>query len=426
MTPVVGSAGTRSCCAGTTRCWRRSAPWTRPRWFPARIRGRERVVGEEGRQFCHRDVRVRATRRRPRGDRVPSKPSPLSSSLPAALDVSEERVYLLDKEERPGTQTFTRQSAVPGWAREAARRCEWGCLSPHRRPVGSKQSQCRYPTWRADTSRNAPRRNTVSHPHRVMAAGAAGGTLRRDAPGTGGVGGLSAGDKRTNCPSINTMGVMMMASLGRRPLVLGLVAVALAAAGCGSNRPSGPTGTSPSAQASRPATSTASPSRSAAQTIMVSGRSTTLKLDPGTAQALKAAGVQISPVSPATAAPSGGINFPITGGTLTQAGLQGSINHSGGLTFTHAGKTVTATNFVLNTTQRTLSATVNGKQVPLLVVDLSKMVRTTRGRLIVASGITSTLTRSAVVLLDARLRVTVFTRTLPIGTLTAYVTGNAA
>ena len=159
---------------------------------------------------------------------------------------------------------------------------------------------------------------------------------------------------------------------------------------------------------------------------MVIGRNTTLKLDPGTAQALKAAGVQVSPVSPATAAPSGGINFPITGGTLTQAGLQGSINHSGGLTFTHAGKTVTATNFVLNTTQRTLSATVDGKQVPLLAVDLSKMVRTTRGRLIVASGITSTLTRSAVVLLDARLRVTVFTTTLPIGTLTAYVTGNPA
>ena len=71
--------------------------------------------------------------------------------------------------------------------------------------------------------------------------------------------------------------------------------------------------------------------------------------------------------------------------------MQGSINHSGGLTFTHAGKTVTATNFVLNTTQRTLSATVNGKQVPLLAVDLFKMVRTTRDRLIVASGITSTL-----------------------------------
>ena len=81
---------------------------------------------------------------------------------------------------------------------------------------------------------------------------------------------------------------------------------------------------------------------------------------------------------------------------------------------------------MLNTTQRTLSATVNGKQVPLLAVDLSKIVRTTRDRLIVASGITSTLTRSAVVLLDARMGVTVFTRTLPIGTLTAYVTGNPA
>jgi hypothetical protein len=34
-------------------------------------------------------------------------------------------------------------------------------------------------------------------------------------------------------------------------------------------------------------------------------------------------------------------------GTLTQAGLKGTINHSSGLTFTHSGKTATATNFVL-------------------------------------------------------------------------------
>ena len=171
----------------------------------------------------------------------------------------------------------------------------------------------------------------------------------------------------------------------------------------------------------------ASPSGSAsAQTITVTGKNTILVLDASTAQALKTAGVQVSAVAPATAASSGGISFPITGGTLTQAGLKGTISHSGGLSFTHSGKTVTATNFVLNTTQGILSATVSGKQVPLLAVNLSKMARTTSGSEIVATGITSTINTAAAVLLDAKLVVKVFTKGLPIGALTVYVTGTPA
>ena len=221
----------------------------------------------------------------------------------------------------------------------------------------------------------------------------------------------------------------MMTFSGRRPLVLVLAAVTVAVAACSSSPSSSTASKSPTAAASPTATasSTASPSGSAsAQTITVTGKNTVLVLDASTVQALKNAGVQVSPVSPATAASSGGISFPITGGTLTQTGLQGTINHSGGLTFTHSGKTVTATNFVLNTTKGILSATVHGKQVPLLAVNLSKMARTTSGSEIVASGITSTIETSAAVLLDAGLVVKVFTKGLPIGALTAYVTGKTA
>ena len=221
----------------------------------------------------------------------------------------------------------------------------------------------------------------------------------------------------------------MMTFSGRRPLVVGLVAVAVAVAGCSSSTTSSTASKSPTAKASPTATAhpTASPSVSAAaQTITVTGKNTILVLTASTAQALKNAGVAVSPVSPATTASSGGISFPITGGTLTQAGLKGTITHSGGLTFTHSGKTVTATDFVLNTTTGVLSATVHGKQVPLLAVSLSTMARTTSGSEIVASGITSTIETSAAVLLDAGLVVKVFTKGLPIGALTVYVTGKSA
>ena len=160
--------------------------------------------------------------------------------------------------------------------------------------------------------------------------------------------------------------------------------------------------------------------------ITVSGKNTVLVLAAATAQALKAASVQVSPVSPATAASGGGISFPITGGTLTKAGLKGKVTHSGGLKFTHAGKSVTATNPVLNTTLGTLSATVNGKQVPLLAVDFAKMTRTMSGSEVTAKGITSTINTAAALLLDAKLVVKVFTKGLPIGALTVYVTGKPA
>lgn len=216
-----------------------------------------------------------------------------------------------------------------------------------------------------------------------------------------------------------------------RSLALGLVAVAVAAAACGgsSSTSSGPASRSAPASLTATASSSVSPSGSATPpnvTLTVTGKDTNLTLAPATAQALTNAGVQVRPVAPASAAPSGGVNFPITGGVLTQASLQGTVNHSGGLTFSHAGKTVTASNFVLNTGQGVLLATVQGKQVQLLAVNLTHLVRTTGSNQIIASGITSTLVPSAAVLLNGQLDTTVFTPGLPIGTLTAYLTGKPA
>ena len=215
-----------------------------------------------------------------------------------------------------------------------------------------------------------------------------------------------------------------------RPLALGLVAVAVAASACGSSssKSSSPA-TTPAAKSPMMTASSARPSGSASAqnvTLTLTGKDTNLTLTAATAQALTTAGVHVGPAAPATAASPAAVTFPVTGGTLTQVSMRGTINHSGGLKFTRAGKTVTASNFVLNTNQSILSATVLGHQTPLLAVNLTHLVRTTSGSEIIASGITSTLIPSAAVFLDGALATTVFTEGLPIGTLTTYLTGKPA
>ena len=211
---------------------------------------------------------------------------------------------------------------------------------------------------------------------------------------------------------------------GNRVPVLVAFALALALAACSSS----------SKSSSQPSATTASPGTSASSTtsqssappvvkLNVTGKQTTLTFGAQAVQALTAAGVQTTPVAPATAAASGVINLPISGGTLTKTGLQGTISHSGGLAFTHAGKTITATSLVLNTTSGLLSGTVQGKQVALLAVDLSRMVRTTSGSQIVASGITWTVIPTAAASLNGQLTVAAFQRGSVVGTLTTYVTG---
>jgi hypothetical protein len=63
--------------------------------------------------------------------------------------------------------------------------------------------------------------------------------------------------------------------------------------------------------------------------FIIQTRSTTLALDPGTAQALTSLGVSVAPLAPASAGASG-MAFPITGGVVAAKTLVGQIRHSGG------------------------------------------------------------------------------------------------
>src|SRR4051794_41908874 len=67
-----------------------------------------------------------------------------------------------------------------------------------------------------------------------------------------------------------------------------------------------------------------------AATVKLAGGSTTLKLDAGTAKALKGLGVSVTPITPAKAGAKG-VSFPISGGSIDPATAAGTITHPGGL-----------------------------------------------------------------------------------------------
>lgn len=114
--------------------------------------------------------------------------------------------------------------------------------------------------------------------------------------------------------------------------------------------------------------------------VSLSGGSTALQLDRGTAQVLTGAGISVAPVGAASAS-GGQITFPVTRGVIDPSNAAGTVAHSGGLSFSARGTTVRATNFIINTSARrpVLTAQVGAARVPLLNLDLSKAAVLRRG-----------------------------------------------
>jgi hypothetical protein len=155
--------------------------------------------------------------------------------------------------------------------------------------------------------------------------------------------------------------------------------------------------------------------------LVLTGESTTLALDEGTAGVLTDNGVEVAPVDPATAGDEG-IAFPITGGTVEAESLAGTIEHSGGLVFSAGGTELEVTDFVIDTTEGTLTATAGGDQIPLLAVDLSTLERSDDMGTIVLEGIGTTLSAEAAVALNDTFEVEIFEEGIPIGTVTVRAT----
>ncbi|MCW2953775.1 MAG: hypothetical protein JWQ48_2945 [Conexibacter sp.] len=154
----------------------------------------------------------------------------------------------------------------------------------------------------------------------------------------------------------------------------------------------------------------------AANAVKLSGGTTTLKLDSGTAKALKKLGVKIAPVKPATSA-AGGLAFPISGGSIDPQTAVGTITHKGGFTLS-AGKTkLTLKNPTLATGKKpTLSVQLGKAKLVIGTLGLGKARVTRAGFATNVAGVKVSLTPGAAKALNAAFGVTAFKGGLVLGT----------
>jgi len=189
-----------------------------------------------------------------------------------------------------------------------------------------------------------------------------------------------------------------------------LAVLALGVAACGSS----------SSSTSSSASTATSTTASASASVPVVGKSTSVVVNPATAQALRQAGITITPVAPATAHTV--LLFPVSGGQVVVATLAGTIEHSGGLILSHGAKSVQLANFTVDTSTKQLTALVAGQRVPIFELNLASLKRATGPNgTVIASNIKMTLTAQAATALNSALGLSSFVPGLPFGVATVTV-----
>jgi len=199
---------------------------------------------------------------------------------------------------------------------------------------------------------------------------------------------------------------MPFSSFRRLSGVALVVGAALGAAACGSS--SSTTTTSPaSGSATSASSSTSAVTTATSAPVTVVGKKTDVVVNPKVSASLKHAGITVTGVAPATAKTTW--LFPVSGGSIVVATLVGTVDHTGGLTFSHSGKSVTLSNPVVNTSTKQLTATVNGQSVPIFNMNLASLKRAAGPKgTVVASNIKLTVTSQAASTLNSGLGVSTF------------------
>jgi hypothetical protein len=201
-------------------------------------------------------------------------------------------------------------------------------------------------------------------------------------------------------------------SCSRLSAIAVIVAAGLVVAACGGGSSTSGTSSSGTSGSGTSATggtssSTSATTRYTSAEATVIGKSTHVVVNPEVSAALKQAGISVTAVAPATAKTT--LLFPVSGGQIVVATLGGTIYHTGGLTYRHSGKSVTLTNFIINTMTKRLTATVGGQSKPIFDLNLASHQRASspRGK-VVASTIKLTVTSQAASALNSGLGVSAF------------------
>jgi hypothetical protein len=167
----------------------------------------------------------------------------------------------------------------------------------------------------------------------------------------------------------------------------------------------------------------------------ITGVSTSVALNAGTAHALTTLGVAVAPNGTATFDSSTAtVTFPITGGfaaihsdTKYKPGyIAGVVLHQGsGLTFSKGSVSVALTNFVVDPGNSILTGTVGGQiGVPLLDLDGTDVKVSMQGSDVVLDGTVAKLTATAAGALNQAFSTTAFTAGLPLGTVHLVASGS--
>jgi hypothetical protein len=204
-------------------------------------------------------------------------------------------------------------------------------------------------------------------------------------------------------------------------------ALALTGVACGGDNSSDSNASGASAQAGAD-TVTAIPS--------LTGTGTSVKIDAGTADALKSLGVALAPIGRATfEASTSTITFPITSGyaeihsdpNVKPGYIQGSIAHEGSGFSLSAGSTkVELSNFVVDPGNSMLYGTVGGTpKVPLLFLDGTNLKVSMEGPDVVLQGTVAKLTDTAAGALNKAFNVSALKAGIPLGTVRLVAKGAA-
>jgi hypothetical protein len=149
--------------------------------------------------------------------------------------------------------------------------------------------------------------------------------------------------------------------------------------------------------------------------LKLSRGATTLTLDKGALDALTSLGIAAAPLAPATA-DGADLAFPITTGRVNKRTLARTIRHTGGLSLTRDATRVDLRKFVIDTKQAVLTARAGKARLAILDLDLSKVTVAKKGKHLIVSGVSATLTKGAADALNGAFQTGAFKPGLLIGT----------
>jgi len=193
-----------------------------------------------------------------------------------------------------------------------------------------------------------------------------------------------------------------MSVAARRAVFLPLLAlVALGTAACGSSKKA-TTGTTATGAA---ATGTAA-TTTAGSTALV-GKQTSVALNPAISILFRENQIVATAVAPATYHHT--LLWPVSGGHVAIATVAGTIEHTGGIRLSHAGKSVEVTRFLVDTSTDQVTALVGGQRMPIFAINTSEAKHQTgTGGTILESGLKFTLTEQGASALNGGLGVSAF------------------